>query len=841
MLKFLSRSSLLALLQCALCCAYAAAQQPTHQLIVNEFDSARTNAPREKLYVHIDKSVYAQQDTLWFKGYLVNTTLNDYSTISGLIYAELINSAGEVVNRSALPTALGLTWGSFALKETTFPPGKYTFRAYTKWMQNFGNTYVFSREITIVGTELTTETTVGQNIRRNAMPKANISSVKINRGTDLQFLPEGGTWLQQAYQKMAFKIVNSAGKGFLVAGEIVDSKKQKVVDFKSNENGMGYFAMAPLENEKYVARFTIGNQVFERSLPEPKPTGTSLTVDLTTNPDSLTVTTFSTLENENLLILGQSRGILCFTANFRAGAKRKTFKVAKNLFPTGVSQILVVNNKRQTINERNFFLDLNDQLIISTSASNQTFANRDSIPIQIKVTDKEGRPVETSLSMAITDNGQVAKDEKRDPNILTDLLLTSDLKGKVENPGQYFDNGNPNRLADLDALLLTQGWVSYSWPADRKPVLKPEKEYSISGKVTNLTNKPVAAAKIVMLGKNKGFLTLDTITNANGEFVFNQLPVLDSASLLIQALNAKGKKGTLGIALNEFVSPPVSNVKDIFDQLDSSDVDSVTRQFIAAKKQTQEAAIRSGIVLREVKIVGKRSIKGSKNLHGSGEASQTLTESQLEPVAKRTLLDVLLTKVKGFRSGTRKGGQIQDFLINFDLARFVFDGIELDFFYTPSGGPSYNDYYQFVKSYLDYYIAEDIVGIETMENGLSWRYRSEFKEPMDQTSYAFIEITTKSGSGPFLKKAANMYLLKPVNYGDTKTFYHPKYTSQNKTNSIPDFRSTLYWNPNITTDQNGNANITFYSSDKKGTYTVWVEGTDTKGGLGMRTMKIEIK
>ncbi|RZK01344.1 MAG: hypothetical protein EOO43_24810, partial [Flavobacterium sp.] len=115
-----------------------------------QFDSIRNNFPREKLYVHLDRSIYAPQDTLWFKAYLVDASLLEASKVSGLIYFEIIDSKGTNIQRICLPTAMGITWGGFSLKSDLYKPGNYTFRAYTNWMQNFGDVYIFKKEIKVV-------------------------------------------------------------------------------------------------------------------------------------------------------------------------------------------------------------------------------------------------------------------------------------------------------------------------------------------------------------------------------------------------------------------------------------------------------------------------------------------------------------------------------------------------------------------------------------------------------------------------------------------------------------------------------------------------------------------
>jgi hypothetical protein len=809
--------------------------------IINEYDKIREIAPREKLYIHFDKSIYLPVDTIWFKGYLVNTTLNNSSAISSLIYTELINSAGEVVQTLALPTILGLTWGAFPLKEETYPPGIYTFRAYTNWMQNFGDTYIFKKEIKILNLDADQQalSQSGKNTSKRNIPNQ-LTNTRNKQEIDIQFLPEGGSWIADLPQKMAFKAIDKSGKGIQINGEIFDSKQNKVTDFKSNSLGMGYFSMFPKLEESYTANVNFKNGPLTKNLPKATAKGTIIALRSSKKSDSLIITIASNLLDQPLTLIGQSRGVICFTANINANDARRTVKIAKDIFPTGVSQILLMDDKRQILNERNFFLNLNDELKINMSSSSYTYNIRDSITLHIKALDFLNKPVEASFSIAVTDDNQVLKDSLIENNILSYLLMTSDLKGEVENPGYYFQNQNDEVYNDLDVLMLTQGWVSYNWDMNKKPIFKAEKEYTISGRITNIMNKPSPDAKIILLGKNKTTMMLDTLTNQNGEFVFDQLPPMDSASFVIQALNAKGKKGTLGIVVNEFARPPIIIPKKI--NIDNSEsIDSIATQQIDSKNEVYKEALKSGISLREVKITGKKVIRNSKNLNGAGEASQTLTEENLSQIPKKSLWDALTEKVKGFREGVRKKSMIRDYFVNGDLARFIFDGIEIDFFYSPTGSPGGDEYYHFVKGFLDYYNAEDIRGIEVMSNGYSFRYKNEFMEPMDDKTYSFIEITTKTGAGPFLKKSANMYLIKPVNYGSNKVFYSPKYNSTNKNEKLPDYRSTIYWNPNVLTNVNGEVDVSFFSADKKGTYTVWVEGIDTKGGLGLRRIKLTIK
>ncbi|MGF1923710.1 MAG: carboxypeptidase regulatory-like domain-containing protein, partial [Bacteroidia bacterium] len=528
--------------------------------------------------------------------------------------------------------------------------------------------------------------------------------------------------------------------------------------------------------------------------------------------------------------------------------KRRTIKIAKRQFPTGISQI-ILQSEGQVLSERNLFINHREQLKVDLNSTSKAFSTRDSIPISIKVSDAGLTPVGGSFSVVVTDDNQVSKDGKTEENILSYFLLSSDLKGEIEDPAYYFHEFNEQKHDDLEALCLTQGWVNYEWDYTKKPKYELEKEYTISGKITNISNKPVSNASVRIFGRSKVLMFGDTTTNDKGEFVFRNLPPMDSATFLLKVVNSKGKLGTLGFEVNEFRQIPLKTIpveKDAIEELDSIELN-----FIATKQQEYKANPLYAISLKEVVIVGKKVIKGSKNLNGPGEADLIITEETLEKAGKTTLLQVLQTHLPGINVGFRRKSYIRDYLLNADRIRLIIDGIDVSYGFELQGGnPIDESHYRHLKTYFDYYTAEDLNGIEVMRfTGKTILYKSQFEldsegKPIGELSpenIVFIEVTTKSGAGPFLKKASNVYLVKPMNYGDVKTFYSPKYTSESKTDKKPDLRSTIYWAPNVVTNTKGEANFSFFSADSKGTYTVWIEGSDMQGKFGMQTMKLEIK
>jgi hypothetical protein len=64
----------------------------------------------------------------------------------------------------------------------------------------------------------------------------------------------------------------------------------------------------------------------------------------------------------------------------------------------------------------------------------------------------------------------------------------------------------------------------------------------------------------------------------------------------------------------------------------------------------------------------------------------------------------------------------------------------------------------------------------------------------------------------------------------TSTLSAPDYSDeQNRASRTPDLRNTLYWNPSVETDRNGEAEIEFWTSDLPGIYTINIQGITGTG------------
>ena len=663
--------------------------------------------------------------------------------------------------------------------------------------------------------------------------------LKINgkEQADLQFFPEGGKFIAGKLQTTGFKAVNIYGKGINKNGVIKDSKGAEVAVISAIHKGMGITSFTPRQNEVYTAYTADGMKFL---LPPVENSGTLLQVVHSKNSDSIKIVIDASedLKGSIFYLSATARGVSAARARLRFVNKPIEVNISKNVFPSGVNRITLYDAKLNPLNERVVFIKHDDYLKITVQPHKEIYKKKDSVHLFLHVQNSRSENVEGSFSVAVIDSGQV-KINKHAENIISYMLLSSDLKGHIEEPYYYFNNPEPEAL---EALMLTQGWVDYT-RNDFVQKFKYENTFAISGSVSDIFNKPSRNVNVALFAKvgSDGSIFMDTTTNERGRFVFNRFPLFenDTVSAVIRALNKRGKAFNVGIELDKIDYPPYNA-----DFLPVSSrpivLDTLVKKYITDQNRIEAEKRKDKEYLGEVMVTTKARIAGSKNLNEDGGSDQAITESALNNLAKESLLDVLYKKVDGFTKGVRPKTFINIYKIHGDEVYFVIDGIDVKWFYE--GSSNHNDYIQFLDTYLKYFSGEDIKGIEVMRSGRYKNpYSSRLLHPLQSDwDICYIEITAKTGEGPFMKRTPGVYLYKPLVPVVGKQFYNPKYTPEEES-TLPDFRSTIYWAPHVITDKNGVGHISFYTSQSNSGCLIIMQGTDFNGGMGVHYETLKIK
>src|SRR5690606_6163544 len=347
----------------------------------------------------------------------------------------------------------------------------------------------------------------------------------------LQFFPEGGELVNSLRSVTGFKAVSADGRGIAVSGRVTDQNKTTVAEFKSDYAGMGRFLLNPQSGKNYTAvvKFADGS---EKEVPLPKALDEGYVLHVENSlSDTVKIrisVTKNLLNQGEITLIAQSGGKVHYVSKSPARSPVFTASVPKSRFPSGIVQFTLFSPDFRPVAERLIFIQNNDALKINISSDKPVSKPREKVRMRVNVSDAEGKPVHGSFSLAVINESKVPDEGINETTIFSNLLLTSDLKGFVETPQYYFINASSEKIKQLDNLMLTQGWRRFVWKdilSDNFPsiVYQSEKSIQISGRGTTPSGKPVAGGSVLLMSTGGSGLLLDTLTNEDGRFSFDNL------------------------------------------------------------------------------------------------------------------------------------------------------------------------------------------------------------------------------------------------------------------------------------------------------------------------------
>ena len=454
--------------------------------------------PQEKVYVHMDNTSYYQGDKIWFQCYVVTADKNEPTNLSKTLYVELLNPEGDVIEKHTLPIVDGRCHGDFSLVHLPFHSGFYEVRAFTRYMINFGDETIFSRVFPVFDQP----EVAGDYTERKMTHMKSIDAKyrvireieKREKSVNVRFYPEGGNMVAGLPSHIAFEATNSNGTPIKIEGKIVSAKGDEVATFDVRHEGRGSFIYTPTIGDKAEVKY--GNKKFSIELPKIQEQGIVINVDNISSQDSVFITLHKSPELELPLvgattISGGKLSSFAMLNTIQTSPLR--YSIAKSELPSGVSRIVISNPSGDILADRLVFTHPKDIANIKIQSDKPTYEPYEAVKLDFNITDNEGNPIETTMSVAVRDGDNCIESHT---NILTDLLLMSEIKGYVHRPAYYFEADDETHRTALDELLMVQGWRRYDWGAwsGQQPFklrYTPEQGISVNGTVLNYTsNKP---------------------------------------------------------------------------------------------------------------------------------------------------------------------------------------------------------------------------------------------------------------------------------------------------------------------------------------------------------------
>lgn len=764
--------------------------------IKDSFDRYQQKIVREKVFVHTDKSTYLSGEILWFKTYTVDASLHKPLNLSKVVYVEVLDGNQNAVLQAKISMKDGVGSGSLYIP-VSINNGSYKLRAYTNWMKNFGPDYYFEKSIAIV----------------NPLKSPDIQTKETAGNYDVQFFPEGGSLVAGIASKVAFKATTPKGDYLSVyTGVVVDQHNDTVARFKPLKFGIGNFMFTPQGGNTYKAIIKTGSSILvNKELPAIAGKGYVMQLKDTGGPQLEITVNEAGVSGGEVYLFAHTRQVVKVAerAGFSSGVA--SFTIDKTKLGEGISHITIFNASRQPVCERLYFKRPKQQLLIEALADQPQYAPRKKVSVNISSRDISGKQLPANLSMSVYRIDSLQHMDAVD--IVNYLWLQSDLKGHIESPDYYFKNINAETEAALDNLMISQGWRRFQWNtvlSNNAPSFNFLPEYTdhlIGAKVVNTASGSPAKDVVVYLSvPGKRVQLYASKSDSLGRLLFNTKQLFGPGEIIAQTNSERDTAYRIDI-LSPF----------------SEQYSKYTTPQFSLTPAMQKAVEEHSLAMQVQNIYAANKIKQfyDPGVDSSGFYGKPYKSYLLDNYTRFTTMEEVLREyireVNVVRSQKRYHIKVLDdngFLDGDPLV--LLDDV-----------PVFN---------IDKVIAIDPLKVKKLEV-IRNRY---YYGPTVQEG--ILSYTTYKGDLGGVEIDPHAVILDYEGMQLQREFYSPVYDTDTAVKSrVPDFRSLLYWSPDVNTNSTGKALLSFYTSDQTGKYIGVIQGLTTDGDAGSQYFNFDVK
>ncbi|KAA9345648.1 carboxypeptidase regulatory-like domain-containing protein [Adhaeribacter soli] len=708
----------------------------------------------------------------------------------------------------------------------------------------------------------------------------------------LNFFPEGGELVNGLQSQLAFRALNEFNKPADVSGQVLDQDGKVVASFSSFHDGMGEFSFKPEADKTYKARLTSPAGITSTyPLPEPMESGYVLQVS---RPEGevLKVNIRSAITARAALV-GQIRGQMYYekVLNLKPGDNPVEFSTAD--LPIGVLQLTLFDQKTIERAERLVFVNNHKQLQLKIKTDKEKYLPREKVRLTVSATDETGMPMPADVMVSVVDDQLLTYMNDKSSNILSWMLVETEIKGKVEEPRFYFDKEEPKAPVALDLLLKTGGWRRFTWQAV-KHVQLPHYQYSgekllpknrykieykiqsgyneVAGQVSLFNGYPIPQNSQVKLIR-QGQLLQTTTPAADGFFRFRNT---SQGKYDIEVLMEGYDPGLItGIEVEGYYSPHVK----VFYPVKTHTVAGNTGK---TKRTTQAVNVTYSPSRYTAKIAGKAIDKATRE--PLAFATVILKQKGVQKAYGTTDIDgdyaiagippgtyTVETAYVGYRPRVITGVELKEektTSLRLELLASVTQLAEVSVtaYREPIIGPEKVG--QTLSSEQIRKMATVDVGtrvatasgISSADGGRGLSLRGSrntgtvyYVNGVKQLVSPNLPASSISSAKPRVIKSNSRNLdnkletkegtnkaktpAEPHSYTRIREFAAPVYTSSEPITERTDFRRTLFWQPALKIGRSGVAVLEFYTGDDITSYNILVEGISTDGSPGRKEHK----
>jgi hypothetical protein len=761
----------------------------------------------EKVYLHVDRDSYYAGDNIWFKAYLIDAFPHKLTDHSSILHVELISPTSNIISSRLIKLDSGLGNGDFKLPDS-IKSGRYKLRAYTNYMRNFSDQLFFTKEISVIN----------PNDKQNGIP----DTIKyVENNIRISFFPEGGSLVDNVSSIVAYKAVNSLGKGCDVTGKIYSSTGDLITIFRSTHLGMGTFFLRPIPGLSYYSIFRGADSIdIKTELPTSFSTGVTLSVSINQNNELLITTktnpkTLLLVSEHDLLLTFSRQKEVIKTMRYKVSSPVTNFVIPTDDLTDGILMLSLTTLEDLPLSERLVYIQRDAPAKIIIESDKLLYSKREPVLLKISLSGDSTVERKGNVSLAVVNKSLTENSSPFPRTISSWFLLESDVHGFVEDPSYYFDPSNPDRLKDLDILLRTQGWRDFAWKYD-KTYFPPENGFTISGRLRRYyLNKRVENSRVSIgiFGSKSSFLTTVPV-DTTGRFSLSGIDITEDARLIVTGI---GKKDRLqGVLLLDSVIYIPAKVTDSLSQVSilvENKWSSLKTYYEINESIRKKYKLSDTISLGEVKIIAERhkdpqtvKIESSRQKYGNPDSEVIITEQmQSYPY----LIEIL----RGHVAGVVVSGSYPDYRIQIrGMGSINENGNPLVL--IDGNDASFEDLTTMPITAID---RIDVLKSVASTNVFGMR-----------AANGVINLITRAGGWAYVpvKYSINK---KISGYSASRIFYSPQHLSDSDSAFDPDLRSTLLWKPDFILGGNKKTILNYYNGDNLSIIYVIAEGITTTG------------
>ena len=808
----------------------------------------------EQVYLHTDRDVYAPGDTIWFKAYVRNKLSLKKSELSHILHVFLVSKDSVIYQWEKCLIQDSQSRGFIAIDDAQSEDTCHIV-AFSSWMQNFKPDCFFNKKILIrkdfsksqkylpffdkrgyfsgdtvkvsfdylknvnpedrdkdidvlfkVGTK--NDLRIKSSKMEASKPiswvipdsKTKEYQLKISNYDDfdktvdipyrskiaIDFYPEGGTFIAGLLNKIGFKATYDNGQAATISGEIVNSKGEILAQTKTEHEGMGRFMIMPVKGDSYFFKINSPEQCkAEIEIPDASDFGWVLNARVS-NKRIVAEIRHSFNGADTAYLALSIHGVFYAFKKIPVLSRAITSIPLTNL-PGGIGVLTLMDKTHSPLAERLVFVNYDRFLMADVLPGKAKTGKLDSMSIKIKINGTNDAMANGQFSLSVYDDELGSAKGVDAPNIIASTYFNNELKGYINDPNYYFNSTEKKVQSHLDLLLMVQGWRKYHYI---------NQLYGDTSSFIPVT-QDLVEGHLQKLKFGRGFVDIPGEINVyfagnsteiqienDGTFSFYPEYTKNSRSSISITGYDKNGKSNVNVTtnanrfrsdlraylqqnpLNNDNSPPtVSTFKDVSDQFTIN--------------------LDQNIWIKELNVVGRKEpIDIDKSL---AESMLNQREAEYETLMESPSIEDLIMNM-GFVCESTDPETLSVFYRGgYTPVVFELDGIRYtDYSMVSYLNPADFEYFYLVRG-IDaqlVYGREVAVVIKMKENVV--------REPI-------------SGKNPVNISRPQLY----------KSFYHPRYNAEDKNNpSILDLRKTIYWNPNIKVDENGEARVSFYNAQR---------------------------